>query len=316
MATGISWANETLNPWKARLKSDPSVVGTVCVKVAAGCTNCYASELNESQRWNRGTGLAFTAPNLDLLEPFFDEEVARRPLNWGTPKSIFWGSMTDGIGEFQRIDWFARSVAVAALSPEHQHLFLTKRPTRLVGMLSAGNAGFWESAAAAGTEMGGPGVWRRNPGSMAWPTTNTWLGCSVANQGDWDFAEPYMKALRAAGWRTWVSYEPAIGPVDFRLGQEFSPLRIIVGGESGAKRVARWFDMRWAHQTVEQARGISTQVRVKQLGRNPYDGNEGLRCDGQPHEWAWLGLKHPHGAKPEEWPEDLRSLVCSPEMWR
>lgn len=62
------------------------------------------------------------------------------------------------------------------------------------------------------------------------PMPHVWLGCSVEDQTRADERYGAMKRLAELGWLVWASYEPAIGPVNWR-GWEF--LRWMVsGGES------------------------------------------------------------------------------------
>jgi len=93
--------------------------------------------------------------------------------------------------------------------PQHVFLVLTKRPRimrdlvpRLMGLLNHGI-----------------------------PLRNVWLGVSIENQRRADERQKYLRGLSALGWRTFVSYEPALGPIDWR-GWEFIDW-LIAGGESG-----------------------------------------------------------------------------------
>ena len=59
------------------------------------------------------------------------------------------------------------------------------------------------------------------------------LGVSVEDQRRADERREDLRALAEAGWRTFVSYEPALGPIDWS-GWEFVDW-LISGGESGPK---------------------------------------------------------------------------------
>lgn len=89
-----------------------------------------------------------------------------------------------------------------------------------------------------------------------------------------------------AAWRG-VSYEPALGPIDWSPWLPWLDW-LIVGGESGSH--ARRFDPAWARSAVEQGRSAGVPVFVKQMGSLP----EGL------------SLVHKKGGDIEEWPADLR----------
>ena len=62
-----------------------------------------------------------------------------------------------------------------------------------------------------------------------WPLSNLWLGVSVENQAAADERREQLERCPAAV--KYVSYEPALGPVDW-TGWEFVS-QIISGGESG-----------------------------------------------------------------------------------
>lgn len=82
---------------------------------------------------------------------------------------------------------------------------------------------------------------------------------------------------------------------------------VIVGGESGPG--ARPCDIGWVLDIVGQCSEAGVPSFVKQLGARAYDGAEGARCDGEPHEWAWLseqGMRDRKGGDPSEWPADLQ----------
>ena len=144
------------------------------------------------------------------------------------------------------------------------------------------------------------------------------LGVSVEDQATAEKRIPWLLDSPAAV--RFVSYEPALGPVDFtnldvmqhwdlpyhkhaptiRLdalrGHWKGPDDIItgldwviVGGESGPG--ARPFGIAWARSVVEQCREAGVACFVKQLGAHPYPS---------------ATLRDPKGGDPSEWPEDLR----------
>jgi protein gp37 len=141
-------------------------------------------------------------------------------------------------------------------------------------------------------------VIRENLEARSWPLPNVWLGVSVEDQETADERIPVLLETPAA--KRFVSYEPALGPVDFQQirntvgmaeGQDFidalegrcwvasgpdyydtTPADaqldwIIVGGESGPG--ARPFDVAWARSTVEQCKAAGVACFVKQIGSRP-----------------------------------------------
>jgi protein gp37 len=78
---------------------------------------------------------------------------------------------------------------------------------------------------------------------------NVWLGATIVNQEEADRDVPKLLATPARV--RFVSYEPALGPVDWT---KFPGIDwIIVGGESTQGAKARFFDMHGARDTIVQA---------------------------------------------------------------
>ncbi len=72
-------------------------------------------------------------------------------------------------------------------------------------------------APAADTTPEHRALYRADP--PIWPLPNVWLGASVEDQVRADERRASMETVAAAGWTTFVSYEPALGPVNWaRLG--------------------------------------------------------------------------------------------------
>jgi protein gp37 len=107
---------------------------------------------------------------------------------------------------------------------------------------------------------------------------NVWLGVSVEDQKTADERIPLLLQTPAAV--RWVSYEPALGPVDFanlRAGIEaIGPLDwIVCGGESGPG--ARPMHPAWARRVRDQCQAASVPFFFKQWGQYLPAG-----CDGAP----------------------------------
>ena len=104
-----------------------------------------------------------------------------------------------------------------------------------------------------------------------------------------------------------VSYEPALGPVDWTKFRGIG--WIIIGGESGQQ--ARDFDVHWARKTISQAREIGAAPFVKQMGFRCWnDWGSGMLGRGLPLDpeasGTYYRLHDAAGADPAEWPKDLR----------
>lgn len=130
------------------------------------------------------------------------------------------------------------------LSGPHTFMVLTKRPQRLARLLvsssfrrlAAGAAYRWaHNRTNAGSLSAG--IWpmpdQCKDGTEHWPLPNAFIGCTVEDQQRANELRPHMAGISAAGWKTFVSYEPALGSVDW-TGWEFLA-QLISGGESGHK---------------------------------------------------------------------------------
>lgn len=281
--TGISWTDATWNP----------VVG--CTRVNAGCDNCYAKDM--SHRLEE-MGLAKYA-GLTVLNNRGDRhfngvvrtvpEALKIPLRWRKPRKVFVNSMSDLFHRDVPFEFIIRVYAVMALCPHLTFQILTKRPQRAAGDFvdeAAVRAAIYEEV----LKISLPTKPKRPP----WPLPNVWLGCSVSDQKTADEAIPDL--LRCPAVVQFVSYEPALGPVDFSAFLACGPETgrpgldwVIVGGESGPD--ARLFDPSWALSAVTQCREAGVACFVKQLGAKPIGG---------------IRLKSRHGSDPSEWPDELR----------
>jgi len=117
-----------------------------------------------------------------------------------------------------------------------------------------------------------------------------WFGVTAENQEHYDRRWPIAAQVKAK--IRFVSYEPALGPLDIRRLGEPCPDWMIVGGESGPG--TRSFDLAWASNLIDQCRDAGVAVFIKQLGRNPV-------ADGRP-----LRLRDRKGGDLEEWLPKLR----------
>jgi protein gp37 len=303
LTTKIKWTRSTFNPW----------IG--CTKVSPGCDNCYAEAL-DNKRFSKTLGDACTDKPIVHWGPGAPrhrtaDSTWRHPRTWNRYAQwekrtgrIVEGSAWQGKPGFWPVfcaslaDVFDNEVApelrfdlfrLIADTPDLTWLLLTKRignAARMIDMVVHGD-----------------------------PLPNVWIGATVVNQEEADRDIPKLLDTPAA--KRFVSYEPALGPVDFaawlypdRVRASDAGLHevhgqpiidwIIVGGESnqgGAK--ARPFDLAWARQTVSQCREAGVPCFVKQMGSNAHDGVGGRAS--RP-----VQFKDPTGADPAEWPEDLR----------
>ncbi len=284
MSTSIEWAGETWNPIKAQRKSD-GALGYHCVRYSAGCANCYAEAINFSKWQGLGTGLKYEIASAAQVDIFLDLETLRQPMRWAKERRIFVCSMTDAFANFVDSDRIAALFAMAALRPQHDFLFLTKRSTRAAHELLS--AEFYMRVEHAAYAILGVDL---NVGRE--PFSNCWMGFSAEDQKTLSMRWPAMRAIADAGWFVWCSAEPLLGRMQFDLAGEHAGLGwAVVGGESG--RRARHCYMAHIDAIVEEFAAASRPLFVKQIGSKPIGPASGFKPN------------HPKGGDPDEWPAKL-----------
>ena len=212
--THIEWTDATWN------------VITGCSVISPGCTNCYAMKLAGTRLKNHPTRAGLTidskAGPVWNGEVRFNESMLLDPLRWRRPRNIFVCAHGDLFHEAVPDEWIDRVFTVMALAPQHTFQVLTKRPERMREYIVK-NPGF-----NIRTSM--QSIKRQAVIDMTWPLPNVLLGVSVEDQPRADERRDHLGTLAWHGWRTFVSYEPALGPVDW-TGWDFLKW-MISGGES------------------------------------------------------------------------------------
>lgn len=314
--TNIEWTDATWNPVEGCSMAKGSEAG--------GCLNCYAARTALRRPASglavmRDSGPRWTG-KVQLVEKHLYD-----PISWRKPKRIFVNSMSDLFHEaldFKEID---RVFSIMSGCRKHTFQVLTKRPGRMLEYLNR----FKSDGRGWVTPGGIDGELTHCPIAKGrWPLPNVWLGVSVENQETADARIPLLLKTPAA--ERFVSYEPALGLVDFWRylnGEEENGVDItraagaragcctgwtppldwvIIGGESGPG--ARPFDINWARQVVEQCKEAGVACFVKQLGAFPGELiKTGEGCDGLgTFQFCEMTLKSRKGGQISEWPEDLK----------
>jgi protein gp37 len=338
--TSIEWATKVWNPTRG------------CRRVSLGCGGagrvggCYAERQAHRFSGPGGTyeGLTRMTENGPRWTGAtrFVPELLDEPLRWRKSQRVFVDSMSDLFYEGFTDEQIAAVFGVMAAAHRHTFLILTKRAARMrewfVGRASA--LPCVKEARRHDVEIGWPVVDGVGVLDDVWPLPNVHLGVSVEDQATAD--ERIAHLLQTPAAVRWVSYEPALGPVDFKrympeplfhcseCGRELraswcqrcrratsdtasNVLRgldwIVVGGESGPG--ARPFQIEWARSTVEQCRAAGVPAFCKQVGACPtVDADEphwpGTQRTGDGHGRYYLHLKSRKGGDMSEWSEDLR----------
>lgn len=172
-----------------------------CAKVSPGCKNCYADTLSRRYGWSVWgvNGQRRTFGEKHWAEPLKWSEAARLE---GRPHRVFCSSMCDVFEAHPVIEAERKKLwSLIRLTPNLQWQLLTKRADRIAENL--------------------PLDWGRG-------YSNVWLGVSIENS-EYAWRADHLRNIPAAV--RFVSYEPALGPLD---GLSLDGLDwVIYGGESG-----------------------------------------------------------------------------------
>jgi len=267
--TKIQWCDSTVNP---------TMGCDGCELWGTTRRTCYAGVLHT--RFG-GATLGY-APTFEDLTLFPGRTIAAarwsdlagvrrldKPWLDELPRRIFVSDMSDSLSSAVPFDYLLEEIVKPASNGpgrRHDWLWLTKRPK--------GMAKF----AAWLTERG-----------ILWPE-NLWAGTSVTNVQTTNRISDLLFVGSAMTTR-FVSVEPQVEPLDIRPWlRELN--WVIHGGESG--RMARFFDVAWARQLIEQCACLGVPFFLKQLGSNVVEAGTSLHfVDAHAGDWA-------------EWPADLK----------
>lgn len=262
--------------------------GHWCRKISPGCANCYAERLQPRFKGPK----SYTAKDKPGL--YLDERILEAPLRWRKPRTVFVCSMTDLFGSWVPDDWLDKIFAVMAVCQDSTFQVLTKRPRRMPDYMAQIEAEKdlqrWINAANDW------GAWPED--AVEWCPQNIWLGFSAEDQRRFDERIGPMLELAAAGWNTWASLEPLLGPIaldaasnlavgdfEFSVAPEFTGLRwVVTGGESGPK--ARPSHPDWFRAIRDQCVAAGVPYFHKQAGEwadkgEIGDGWERTRAKGE-----------------------------------
>ncbi len=235
--TAIAWTDHTFNPWMG------------CVKVSAGCEHCYAETLTINklnlQVWGPPSTTTRKVTGVSTWGKV--KEWNRRAQREGIPRRVFCASLCDvfeahPVAEQTR----PRLWELIADTPWLQWQLLTKRPERIQACL--------------------PASW----GSEGWP--NVWLGTSIEDER---VVHRAAHLVRIPAVVRFVSYEPALGPLDVLdlTGIDW----VIYGGESGPGYRAENKD--WARSMRRKCHAASVAFFHKQSAG--WRTELGIELDGQ-----------------------------------
>jgi len=270
MGTKIEWTDET---WTV-------VYG--CTRKSPGCDNCYAVRQMIRLAGTLECARGLVSPARDEVRRHFNGKIRLlpdrldRPLHWKKPCKVFVNSMSDLFHPEVPFEFVDKVFAVMALCPQHTFQVLTKRPERMRNYMN-------NPLRRARVDEAAFEAWRHaNPPRVRiWPLRNVWMGVSCENQATADERIPHLLQTPAA--IRWVSFEPALGPVDVRQaltylrddlhpedsgGRYLASLQgidwIVCGGESGPS--ARPMHPDWVRSIRDQCRAAGVPFLFKQWG--------------------------------------------------
>lgn len=188
-STKIEWCDSTINP----------VIGCTY-----GCDFCYARRMNQRFKWIED----FSKPQ------FFPERLEQ--LKCRKPKNIFMDSMSD-IADWKE-EWIEEVFKAIEKNPQHNYLFLTKRPYVYEKMKSLFHKG------------------------------NVWCGTTAIDENSCILNNIYLGQIHDCN--TFLSIEPLLEEVGFGLGPYVD--WVIVGAETGNRKGKVKPELEWIEKIVSE----------------------------------------------------------------
>ena len=299
------------------------VVG--CTEISEECIHCWARSIHE--RFHKDKKFS----DVELKPQLLDNPLKRK-----VKTTYFVCNVSDLFHDDVPVDFIREVYAVMTLAYWHNFFVLTKRPERAFAILTDED---WYNSLLAKADV----VRLRNHLSAdvgisdprRIPPKNIAFGVTAGNEHRADQRIPI--ALRVPAYRHFLSYEPALGPLDFsghRL-EWIAPFKetdamlnrtprldlIIAGGENHPD--AMDCNVNWFRKLLRQCKPEGTRVCIKQLGTHPFEVDpieDDLALDASYDEEAdpadvaamaaasvrKIKVSDRAGAIMEEWPEDLR----------
>jgi protein gp37 len=251
----IAWTDSTMNLWMG------------CFKVSQGCKNCYADTLTTNRMGLDVFGHPDSTPRQRT-----SKQLWSRPIRWNreaqaaqTPSKVFCMSLGDFFEDAPGPNaWRSEGWDLIRSTPWLDWQVLTKRPENILRML--------------------PDDW-----GHGWP--HVWLGTSIEDNRVAERA-PILTSVPA--WNHFMSYEPAIGPID---EVDFTGFEwIIVGGESGPGW--RKMDLDWARDVQTRCGDLGIAFFFKQDSAPRTEmGTDALGAMYRDYPKSWNRLDGPEVVK-------------------
>ena len=282
-ASNIEWTDETWNPL------------TGCTRVSPGCDHCYAVRMTRrlaGMGQTKYAGLT-TRKHFNGKVKTHDDEL-RRPFHWRRPRMVFVNSMSDLFHKDVPETFIVKVFATMWDCQWHTFQVLTKRPERMLELMSSqtfvddvGIAAWHQlnqiDAVKAALVTDAEIVTDLR---SIWPLPNVWLGTSIETV---DYLKRIERLRDVPAAVHFLSIEPLLEPLP---SIDLSGIGwVIVGGESGPG--ARRMHPVWARLIRSQCLANGVPFFFKQWGKwLPGVVQPGLWIDFQNGE---LGAHSRHG---------------------
>jgi protein gp37 len=230
----IEWTDSTFNPW----------VG--CTKIArprgapSACDFCYA------EKWAKRSGQVLWG---DYPRRRTTEAYWRNPITWndradlfqaehGRRQRVFCASLADVFDNQVDPSWRSDLFDLIRRCDQLDWQLLTKRPQNIRKML--------------------PRDWGDG-------YQNVWLGTTAEDASAYQQRVKHLLIIPSA--IHFVSYEPAMGPLETLDIAGECPDWLIIGGESGVRsELVRYTDPQWARDAIAECRRLGIAPFLKQWG--------------------------------------------------
>jgi protein gp37 len=225
--------------------SEPWGLVRGCTHVSAGCNYCWLEVQSARFPWGRPHTANGKWNGNVQMQPY----QLSKPVGMKRPQ-VF-AVWSDLFHEDVSVHFIDSAWLTMKDSYWHTFVVLTKRPARMVKFLQ-----FHERT-----------------------TPNIILATSVEDQAAADERLPYLRDLSRAGWRTMVSYEPALGAISIEPWLWVAagcPSWVIAGGETGPKR--RKIELVWFRMIRDKCQRYGVPFWLKHINEE-----HGRTLDGVDH---------------------------------
>jgi protein gp37 len=204
-----------------------------CTETSPACDHCYARELSNRRGWVKwGAGEERKRTKVWKNPDKWNAEAAEKGIRY----RVFCLSLGDWADAEVPDSWRDEIEAKIDATPNLDWLLLSKRHDPVL-------------------------KWCRGRA----PKPNVRIGFTVENNEWANIRLSRMAHIARAGWKTFVSYEPALGPVNWDGWLAGTVQWLICGGESGRQK--RPMDVSWARAARDASKRNHVPFFMKQIDK-------------------------------------------------